>query len=184
MIFCFLGDNAETWLHTVEWLIFHGAKSVYVLTPTSTCMSRRLPLLKEYHNAQIKILSCSQPKEAANHVTEIYKMGSIDAIFILPSTNSSANFNIISAIDAVLSPKKRAYSLVCIWGTDDKHSFKSLNSLAKIYNFRWENERKFKEFLKTLDRLMELGGDINLKNDQFIQQDKLLSIKGSFFHHL
>lgn len=77
-----------------------------------------------------------------------------------------------------MSAKNNAFKLVCIWGTDDKCKYKSNANVAKVYNICWEGNRKFKELLKVLDRILDIGGEVFLRNEQVIQQVKLITAKG------
>ncbi|XP_045461517.1 fatty acid synthase-like isoform X2 [Harmonia axyridis] len=89
------GGSAEAWTDLAEWLILRGARRIVVASdskPQQVHINRRLSLLLSYFGAEI-ILSQTKShvrEGAAELLSEVYCLGSIHMVFLLPSkTNLS-----------------------------------------------------------------------------------------------
>lgn len=80
-----------------------------------------------------------------------------------------------------MSKKKNPFKLICIWGADECHRYSSCSNLANVYNIGWDDNRNFRDMLKILDRILEIGGNIFLRNETVIQKEKLITNKGNVF---
>lgn len=83
-------------MNVVEWLVHRGAKKIVVSSDTKSkqkIVNRRLALYKKYFDADINIYR----QKAANtySVSQLFqessKLGSIDAVFLLPNESETLN---------------------------------------------------------------------------------------------
>ncbi|KAL3278583.1 hypothetical protein HHI36_016128 [Cryptolaemus montrouzieri] len=92
------GGTAEVWTDLAEWLVLRGARRIVISSdskPQKTHINRRLSLLLSYFGTEI-ILSQSKAhtREGATELlSEVYSLGTIHMVFLLPSKSSMSKTN-------------------------------------------------------------------------------------------
>lgn len=97
------GGNAEHWTDVAEWLILRGARKVVISSdskPQQNHINRRLSLLQSYYQAEI-IFAPSKAHTRENAVellSEVYFLGPIHAVFLLPTKSSISRISEVKPI--------------------------------------------------------------------------------------
>lgn len=163
------------WADTVEWLILHGARKVVVSSeskPQQTHINRRLSLLQSYFGAEIVFApSKAHTREgAAGLLSEVYFLGPIHAVFLLPNkTNMSRVSDIkhVQYIDQALrttAPKALLVNFVS--NAAGMCQFRAEAGFS-TYNIQWQNDLDFSDSLNGLDNILTYKlQNILIKNDK------------------
>lgn len=97
------GGNAEHWTDVAEWLILRGARKVVISSdskPQQNHINRRLSILQSYFQAEI-IFAPSKAHTRENAVellSEVYFLGPIHAVFLLPTKSSISRISDVKPI--------------------------------------------------------------------------------------
>lgn len=170
-----IGGSAELWADMTEWLILRGARRILVSSEAKaqqTSLTRRLSLLQTYFNAEIVYApSKAQTREgAAELLSEVYLLGPINAVFILPNKGNAsrvADIKPVQYIDAALrttAPKALFVNFV-----SNAAGVCNLRADAGFptYNIQWESKLDFIDALCGLDDILTYRvADILIQNDK------------------
>lgn len=166
----------------MEWLVLRGARKIVVSSdskPQQTHLNRRLSLLQTYYNANIIFApSKAQTREgAAELLSEVYFLGPINAVFILPAKSVASTK--ISDIKPV------QYIDLALRTTAPKSLFVNfLNSAAGLcqlraeagfatHNIQWEDSLEFADAVYELDDILyKKIPSVFIKNDRITDADQ------------
>ncbi|KAJ8961708.1 hypothetical protein NQ318_021308 [Aromia moschata] len=171
----FNGGIAESWTDLTEWLVLRGARKIVVASesrPQQNHLNRRLSLLQSYYDVEIITApNKAHTKEgAAELLSEVYILGPIHAVFVLPnkaSVSKSSDIKSVQYIDNVLrttAPKALFVNFI--------------NSAAGIchargeagfctYNIQWAKEMDIKDAISALDSVLSYKAkNVLVKSDK------------------
>ncbi|CAG9765257.1 unnamed protein product [Ceutorhynchus assimilis] len=181
------GGSSENWTDVTEWLVLRGAKKVVVSVDTKSQqnhINRRLALLQSYYSCDIIFApNKAHTKEgAAELLSEVYCLGPIHAVFLLPQVKTSKISDIkpVQYIDNALrttAPKALFVNFI--------------NSAAGIcqvradagyttYNIQWLKELEFGDVLSGLDNVLSLKVKNVLINNDKVSDTKQESTQALF----
>lgn len=158
-----------------EWLVLRGARKLVVSSdakPQQSCINRRLALLQSYFNAEIIYApSKAQTRDgAAELLSEVYLLGPIHAVFVLPGKSGAprvADIKPVQYIDAAL--RATAPKAIMVNFISNAAGLTHLRAEAgfSTYNVQWESKLDFADALYALDDILSYRiTDILIKNDK------------------
>ncbi|KAJ8980787.1 hypothetical protein NQ317_004788 [Molorchus minor] len=169
------GGTSENWTNVTEWLVLRGARKIVVSsesTPQQTHINRRLSLLQTYYGVDIITApNKAHTKEgAAELLSEVYFLGPIHAVFLLPNktaTSRASDIKPVQYIDNALrttAPKAlfinfiNAAAGICQIRADAGFS---------TYNVQWDPELGVNDAISSLDNTLSYKvKNVLLKNDK------------------
>lgn len=157
------GGVAEDWVDMVEWLVLRGARKIVVSSdskPQHTHINRRLSLLQSYFNSDIIYApNKAQTKDgAAELLSEVYFVGPIQAIFLLPTKSSVTKCSEIKALQYIeIALRTVAPKAVLVNFVPSAYSVfqQRIDSSFAIFNVDWIGSLEFPEILYGLDDILD-----------------------------
>lgn len=169
------GGSAELWTDTVEWLVLRGARKIVVCSeskPQQIHLNRRLSLLQSYYKAEIILASNkAHTREGATElVSEVYNLGPIHAVLMLPSKNTVSKISDIKPvqyIDNALRTSAPKALLVNFINNAAGLTQIRLDAGYQAYNIQWQKDLCFTDALYGLDQVLSFTPkNILIKNDK------------------
>ena len=135
-----LGSNAEQWIELIEWLVYRGAKEIFVITINGSItdyIRRHIELLTKYYNANIKLITSNLRDLSKNGVSKVLlsckQLYQIAAIFLLPVFDVDDTLNLNFKLKQIIEKTTRKISVdilfVCLL-------MKSINWSVGLYSNR------------------------------------------------
>lgn len=163
------------WTDIAEWLILRGARKVVISSDEKSqqiSINRRLSLLQKYFNATIIKTPCKARLRdgAAELLSEVYSLGPIHAVFILPLKTDDLKIgdtNPVHFIDLAL--RTTAPKAIFVNFVVSAAGICQLRSDAGFttYNIQWDSNLDFTDALYSLDETLSFGiNNILVKNDK------------------
>ncbi|KAJ8922067.1 hypothetical protein NQ315_008708 [Exocentrus adspersus] len=158
------GGTAENWTDIAEWLVLRGARKIVVSSsdskPQQNHINRRLSLLQVYYGADIITApNKAHTKEGAVELlSEVYFLGAIQGVFLLPNKSSVSKTSDIKPIQYIDNALRT---------TAPKALFVNFNSAAAgicqvradagfyTYNLQWDKELSFGDTISNLDDILQ-----------------------------
>lgn len=176
-----LGGSSDNWTDTVEWLVLRGARKIVVASESKVKqahISRRLNLLKFYYNADIKFSPTKllTKENAIDLLSEVYKFGSIGAVFLLPSINvaiKSSEIKTVQYLDMALrstAPKALLINFLrCSAGICQSRA----DAGFETFNVQWQQSLHFNNVISALGRILKWkSNNVVIKDDKLNDNEK------------
>ncbi|KAK9878926.1 hypothetical protein WA026_003749 [Henosepilachna vigintioctopunctata] len=170
------GGTAEIWTDLAEWLILRGARRIIISSdskPQQNHVNRRLSLLLSYFGAEI-VLSQNKPQSresATELLSEVYSLGTIHMVFLLPSKSNSARTNdnrAAQCIDHALRTTAPKASLVNFITSAAGLAQSRSDAGFNTYNIQIDKGLDFADALYGLDTILSFKvKNILIKDDKF-----------------
>lgn len=174
-IYCYFfpGGSVDYWADIAEWLVLRGARKIVVCSdskPEQTHLRRRLNLLQTYFDVDIinAPLKAHTKEGAAELVSEVYALGSIHCVFVLPSkTDRASESKSVQYLDRALrtaAPKTLFINLL----SNASGIVQNRSELGyPTFNIQWHKDLEFSEAIAGLDNILGLKvNTILIKNDR------------------
>lgn len=180
-MYCIEGGSADLWTDVAEWLILRGARKIVISSdskPQQTHLNRRLSLLQTYFNANIIFApGKAQTRDgAAELLSEVYFLGAIHAVFILPTKGASTKISDIKPVQYLdLTLRTTAPKALFVNFMSTAAGLSQLRAEAGFptHNIQWENSLEFSDAIYELDDILyKRIGDVFIKNDRISDADQ------------
>ncbi|KAL1508883.1 hypothetical protein ABEB36_003705 [Hypothenemus hampei] len=171
------GGSADQWTDITEWLVTRGAKKIVVSAdskPQQNHINRRLSLLQSYFECDIIFApnKVHTKEGAAELLSEVYFLGPIHAVFLLPQVKSSSTSKVsdikpVQYIDNAL--RTTAPKALFINFINSAAGICQLRADAgyPIYNIQWLKELELGDALLSLDNILSIKAkNILINNDK------------------
>ncbi|KAH0814014.1 hypothetical protein GEV33_008777 [Tenebrio molitor] len=175
------GGSADLWIDTVEWLIFRGARKVIISSdskPQQLYINRRISLLKSYFGADIVYVppKAHTREGAAELLSEVYLLGPIHLVFLLPSKNNGSRMSEVKSVQYIEHAlRATAPKAVLVNFNKNAAGICELHSEASFltYNVQWQKDLEFTEALSGVDEILSCKAkNIWLRDDGISDSDK------------
>ncbi|GJQ69352.1 hypothetical protein Trydic_g6479 [Trypoxylus dichotomus] len=159
------GGTSEMWTDLVEWLVFNGARKIIVSSESKVqqpYLNRRLDLLRRLYGAAIHHVSGKiQTKEnASEFLSDVYKIGPINAVFILPIKTQQqlkqSDIKPIQYLDMALRNINPKAIFVNLFNGAFGVSQNRVDAEFPTYNVEWPNSIEFTDVLFGIDEILTL----------------------------
>ncbi|XP_017779765.1 PREDICTED: fatty acid synthase-like isoform X2 [Nicrophorus vespilloides] len=175
------GGTAEAWIDLVEWLVLRGARNVVVASdakPQQLSIKHRLSLLKKHFKVEI-IFTQNRPQTKDNAMellTELYRLGPIQGVFILPNKTSVTRVSDIKSvqyIELALRTTAPKALFVNFWFSSAGICQIRSDSGFATFNIQWDSGLEFIDGLYALDDVLSFkANNIFVKNDKVSEIDQ------------
>lgn len=169
------------WTDIVEWLVLRGARKIVVSSdskPQQTHLNRRLSLLQTYYNANIIFApSKAQTREgAAELLSEVYFLGPINAVFILPAKSSATKISDTKPVQyidlALRTTAPKALFINFLYSAAGLAHLRAEAGFA-THNIQWEESLEFPDAVYELDDILyKKVPYVFIKNDRISDADQ------------
>ncbi|RZB84952.1 fatty acid synthase, partial [Asbolus verrucosus] len=169
------GGASELWADILEWLIMRGARKIMVSSdskPQQVHINRRLSLLQSYFGAEIIYTpNKAHTREGASELlSELYSLGPIHCVFLLPNKNNSSRISEIKSVqyidNALRTAAPKAIFINFISNAAGICQFRAEANFP-TYNIQWHKDLEFSEALCGLDEILSYKvKNILIKNNK------------------
>lgn len=169
------------WTDMAEWLILRGARKIVISSDhksQQTSINRRLSLLQRYYNAEIVIAPCKARSRdgALELLSEVYSLGPIQAVFILPPKANESKVSDIKPVQFLdLALRTTAPKAIFVNFVQSGAGVGQLRNEAGFttYNIQWDANLGFADALYGLDEILSLKiSNILVKNDKIADTEQ------------
>lgn len=166
------------WTDMAEWLILRGARKIVIASDhksQQTSINRRLSLLQKYFSAEIVIAPCKARNRdgALELLSEVYSLGPIHAVFILPLKVDDSKVSPVQFLDLAL--RTTAPKAILVNFVQSAAGIGQLRNEAgfSTYNIQWDSNLGFADALYGLDEILSLKiNNILVKNDKIADTEQ------------
>ncbi|KAF2886940.1 hypothetical protein ILUMI_19233 [Ignelater luminosus] len=177
------GGTLDMWIDILEWLVFRDGKKVVISSkskPEQVHVDRRLKLYQTYYNSKIMFLPADVSKDSISQLlTEVYKVGPIGAVFILPSSESESKSAEVKTIQYISSELQTTApkALLINFNISATEICELRNDTGFLgYNMRWQDV-EFSNVPYVLDDILRYNmKDIVLRDDKVTIEDSVESL--------
>lgn len=150
-----------------------------------THISRRLNILRNYYNADILHSPTKvQTKESAVELlSEVYFLGPIGAVFVLPSSNTTSKTSDIKAIqylDTALRTTAPKAILVNFLRNSAGICQRRVDAGFQTFNVQWQQSLDFNCVFRALDKILNLKSKNVLIKDDKLNENRTGNIHANY----